>query len=166
MLTSNPSQNFASSETPQGNPSVSERKAAAKRANAQRSTGPRTPQGKARSSLNALLPGIGDDTDRPVGGHHPAVSTRHQLDAVSMPQFLERRRQGAGGVRTIAKVPAEMVLQANLQGGTEMVRSSFRAYQDAGVTKLGVAPAARDLAEKLTTLGRVMDLVRAVNNGA
>ncbi len=53
MLTSNPSENSASP-----NPPVSERKAAANRANAQRSTGPRTPQGKTRSSLNALRHGI------------------------------------------------------------------------------------------------------------
>ncbi|HLI78446.1 MAG TPA: hypothetical protein VKV03_00615 [Candidatus Binataceae bacterium] len=37
---------------------VSERKASANRANAQRSTGPRTPEGKQRSSQNALRHGI------------------------------------------------------------------------------------------------------------
>jgi hypothetical protein len=37
---------------------VSERKAAANRANAQHSTGPRTPEGKAHSSLNSLRHGI------------------------------------------------------------------------------------------------------------
>ena len=47
------------SQSPQtSKPPVSERKAAANRANAQRSTGPRTPRGKAASSLNALRHGI------------------------------------------------------------------------------------------------------------
>jgi hypothetical protein len=53
-----------------------------------------------------------------------------------------------------------MVIQANLLGDAEMVRSRIRAYRDAGITTLHVAPQGRDLAEKLTTLGRVMDLVR------
>jgi biotin operon repressor len=54
-----------------------------------------------------------------------------------------------------------MVTQANLVGDTEMVRKRIRAYKDAGVTTLRVNPQGRDLAEKLATLGRVMDLVRA-----
>ena len=57
-----------------------------------------------------------------------------------------------------------MVIQANLLGDTEMVRSRIRAYKAAGVTTLRVAPEGRDLAQKLTTLGRVMELVRAVNS--
>jgi hypothetical protein len=59
-----------------------------------------------------------------------------------------------------------MVIQANLLGDTEMVRNRVRAYKDAGITTLRVAPQGRDLAERLTTLGRVMDLVRAVNAGS
>jgi hypothetical protein len=53
-----------------------------------------------------------------------------------------------------------MVIQANLLGDTEMVRNRIRTFRDAGVTTLRVAPQGRDLAEKLATLGRVMDLVR------
>jgi ABC-type Fe2+-enterobactin transport system substrate-binding protein len=60
----------------------------------------------------------------------------------------------------IAKVPPEMVIQANLLGDTEMVRNRIRTFKDAGVTTLRVNPQGRDLAEKLATLGRVMDLVR------
>jgi F420-dependent oxidoreductase-like protein len=65
----------------------------------------------------------------------------------------------------IAKVPAEMVIEANLLGTTEMVRKRIRAFKDAGVTTLRVGPEGRDLGEKLTTLGRVMDLVREVSVG-
>ena len=64
----------------------------------------------------------------------------------------------------IAKVPPEMVIQANLLGDIEMVRNRIRAYKAAGVTTLRVAPEGRDLAQKLTTLGRVTELVRAVNS--
>jgi F420-dependent oxidoreductase-like protein len=63
----------------------------------------------------------------------------------------------------IARVPAEMVLQANLLGDTEMVRGRIRTFGAAGVTTLRVAPEGRDLAEKLTTLARVMGLVNEVN---
>ena len=66
----------------------------------------------------------------------------------------------------IAKVPSEMVVQANLLGNIEMVRERIRAYKNVGVTRLRVAPVGRDLREKLTTLGKVMDLVHAINAGA
>jgi len=60
----------------------------------------------------------------------------------------------------IAKVPPEMVLQANLLGDTAMVRKRIRTFSDAGVTTLRVNPQGRDLAEKLATLGRLIDLAR------
>jgi len=51
-------ESVSSTSNPTPKTPVSERKVSANRANAQRSTGPRTPQGKARSSLNALRHGI------------------------------------------------------------------------------------------------------------
>jgi len=77
---------------------------------------------------------------------------------------LEVQRLWVAGKRAeaIAKVPSQMVVQANLLGNSEMVRERIRAYQSAGVTRLRVAPAGRDVREKLATLGKVMDLVQAV----
>jgi F420-dependent oxidoreductase-like protein len=59
-----------------------------------------------------------------------------------------------------ARVPAEMIEQANLLGDEAGVRDRLRAFRDAGVTTLRVQPAGRGLEERLTTLGRIMDLVR------
>jgi F420-dependent oxidoreductase-like protein len=61
-----------------------------------------------------------------------------------------------------ARVPDEMVLQANLLGDEQAVKARIRAHRDAGVTTLRVAPAGRTLAERLETLGRAMDLVRGL----
>jgi F420-dependent oxidoreductase-like protein len=61
-----------------------------------------------------------------------------------------------------ARVPVEMIEQANLLGDEAGVRDRIRAFRDAGVTTLRVQPAGRTLDERLTTLGRVMDLVRAL----
>lgn len=58
-----------------------------------------------------------------------------------------------------ARVPAEMIVQANLLGDEAAVRERLRAYRDAGVTTLRVQPAGRTLDERLDTLGRVMDML-------
>lgn len=62
----------------------------------------------------------------------------------------------------IAKVPAQMVIEANLLGDDATVRNRIRAYRDSGVTTLRVQPSGRDLRERLDTLGRVMDIVRGL----
>jgi F420-dependent oxidoreductase-like protein len=59
----------------------------------------------------------------------------------------------------VAKVPAAMVIEANLLGTEQQVRDRIRAYRNAGVTTLRVAPAGSNNKERLTTLGRVMDIV-------
>ncbi len=57
-----------------------------------------------------------------------------------------------------AKVPGEMVRQANLLGDEATVRARVQAYKDAGVTTLRVQPMGEGLAGKLETLGRVVDM--------
>ena len=59
-----------------------------------------------------------------------------------------------------AKVPGEMVRQANLLGDEATVRARVQAYKDAGVTTLRVQPMGEGLAGKLETLGRVIDMAR------
>src|SRR5215212_657614 len=74
------------------------------------------------------------------------------------------QRLWLGGKRdeAAARVPDEMVLKTNLLGTEAMVRDRVRAYHDAGITTLRVQPEGRSLAERVETLGRVIDLVRQV----
>jgi len=58
-----------------------------------------------------------------------------------------------------ARVPAEMIVQANLLGDAAAVQARIDAYRAAGVTTLRVQPAGATLAARLETLGRVMDMV-------
>ncbi len=62
-----------------------------------------------------------------------------------------------------ARVPADMIVQANLLGDEAMIRERIRAYRNAGVTTLRVHPAGAGLDAQLETLGRVMELVRDVS---
>jgi F420-dependent oxidoreductase-like protein len=75
--------------------------------------------------------------------------------------WLEHRRDDAA-----ALIPDEFVLKANLLGTEQMVKQRIRVYRDAGVTTLHAAPQGRTLAERLETLGRLMDLVNTVNGEA
>ena len=62
-----------------------------------------------------------------------------------------------------AVIPTEMVLQANLLGGDAQIQERIRAYRDAGVTTLRLAPAGHDLRSRVDTLGRAMDLVAGLD---
>ena len=55
-------------------------------------------------------------------------------------------------------VPVELAMKANLIGTPEMVSERLRVYKDAGVTTLRLGLAGESAAEKLDTLGRVLDL--------
>ena len=71
--------------------------------------------------------------------------------------YLDGKRDEAA-----ALVPDEMVLKTNLLGTEAMVKERVRVYRDAGVTTLRVDPEGRTVSERLATLGRVADLVKAV----
>jgi len=71
--------------------------------------------------------------------------------------WLEGRREEAA-----ARVPDELVLKTNLLGTEPMVRGRLLAYREAGITTLRVEPAGETRDARLTTLGRVLDLLRAL----
>ncbi|MCC5888140.1 MAG: LLM class flavin-dependent oxidoreductase [Gammaproteobacteria bacterium] len=59
----------------------------------------------------------------------------------------------------VARVPTEMVLQANLLGDEAMVRSRIDAYRQVGITTLRLSPLGADANARLDTLGRALDLM-------
>ncbi len=59
-------------------------------------------------------------------------------------------------------MPDACVLMPNLLGSERRVRERVLKYREAGVTTLRVEPAADDLETRVSTLGRLMDLVRAI----
>jgi F420-dependent oxidoreductase-like protein len=71
--------------------------------------------------------------------------------------WLEGRREDAA-----TRVPDELVLKTNLLGTEAMVRRRLETYRAAGVNTLRVEPAGNSLAERLATLGRLLDLVRTL----
>jgi len=72
--------------------------------------------------------------------------------------WLEGKRKEAADL-----VPDEMVLAVNMLGTESMVRDRIRAYRNAGITTLRIHPDGRTLDERLQTLGRAVDLVKAVS---
>lgn len=77
----------------------------------------------------------------------------------------EVQRLWRSGDRTAAadRVPAEIGLGTNLIGPEPMVADRLRRYRDAGITTIRANPSGATTAERLDTLGRMMDLVRTVN---
>jgi F420-dependent oxidoreductase-like protein len=69
-------------------------------------------------------------------------------------------RDGAAGL-----VTDEMVLATTLIGTEDMVRGRLRVWRDTGVDTVRLYPAGGTLAGRLDTLGRALDLVRALEPG-
>lgn len=78
---------------------------------------------------------------------------------------IEVQRLWLDGKREQAaeKVPDEMVIRTSLLGTEEMVKQRMRAYKKAGITTLRLDPEGSDVQQRLTTLGRAMDLLNSVN---
>lgn len=78
---------------------------------------------------------------------------------------IEVQRLWLDGKREQAaeKVPDEMVIRTSLLGTEEMVKQRMRAYKKAGITTLRLDPHGSDLQQRLTTLGRAMDLLNSLN---
>jgi F420-dependent oxidoreductase-like protein len=66
-------------------------------------------------------------------------------------------RNGAAGL-----VTDEMVLATTLIGTEDMVRERLRIWRDAGVDTVRLYPAGDTLALRIATLGRALDLIRAL----
>ena len=71
--------------------------------------------------------------------------------------WLEGKRDAAA-----ARVPDEMVLRTHLLGNDAQVLERIRAYRDAGITTLRLAPQGADLAAQNETLARALELVAQV----
>ncbi len=73
--------------------------------------------------------------------------------------WLDGRRDEA-----TAAVPDQLVQETNFLGNTEQVTQRVRDYRNAGIDVLRIQPEGNDLAERLDSLGRVIDIVKTVNN--
>jgi len=61
-----------------------------------------------------------------------------------------------------ARVPDEMVLSSSLIGDKQMIRERLRIYRDAGINTFRAGPRGNNIAERLETLGRFMEIVDEV----
>lgn len=71
--------------------------------------------------------------------------------------WLNKQRDAAA-----ARVPDDLVLKTNLIGTEDMVRERLRVYQAVGVTTLRVEPDGETLDARLSTLSRLIELVRSL----
>jgi alkanesulfonate monooxygenase SsuD/methylene tetrahydromethanopterin reductase-like flavin-dependent oxidoreductase (luciferase family) len=137
--------------------------------------------GRTLGALDLQAGGVvafGDDLERLIAPRKPGLafslgamgSRRHNFynDAYKRAGYadaaIEVQRLWLDGKReeAAARVPDELVLKSNLLGTERMVRERLATYRDAGVTTLRVEPAADDLETRVSTLGRLMDLVREI----
>jgi len=122
---------------------------------------------------------FGDDLDRLIAQRKPGIAFSLGAMGSREHNFYNQAYQRAGyremalavqdlwlnreRDKATALVPDEVVQHTNLLGTEAMVRDRIRAYRYAGITTLRVQPEGETVHDRLTTLGRVMDLVATVN---
>jgi F420-dependent oxidoreductase-like protein len=119
---------------------------------------------------------FGDDVERLIAARKPGLaftlgamgSREHNFynDAFRRAGYEDAAREvqrlWLAGKRDEAtvRVPDELALKANLLGTESMVRERVAVYRRAGVTTLRVDPAGTTLDERVTTLARLVELVK------
>ena len=120
---------------------------------------------------------FGDDVERMIAARKPGLaftlgamgSRQHNFynDAFKRAGYtdaaVEVQRLWLDGKRdeAAARVPDELAVKVNLLGTEAMVRNRIDTYRAAGITTLRVDPGGRTVKERLETLARFMDLLRA-----
>ena len=136
--------------------------------------------GRALAALDLQAGGhvaFGDDVERLVAARKPGLA--FTLGAMGSPQHnfyndafkragytdaaTEVQRLWLDGKRdaAAARVPDELAVKVNLLGTEAMVRERLRIYRASGITTLRVDPAGSTLTQRLDTLARLLDLMRA-----
>jgi F420-dependent oxidoreductase-like protein len=109
-----------------------------------------------KKELAFSLGGMGTAT---TNYYHDAYS-RQGWSAVA--DAIRERWQGGDRDGAATLVTDEMVLATTLIGTEPMVAERLRVWQAAGVTTVRLYPAGDTLSDRLTTLGRALDLVRSL----
>jgi F420-dependent oxidoreductase-like protein len=121
-------------------------------------------------SLGAMVAPRKKELAFSLGGMGSA-STNFYNDAYSRQGWADVaaavRERWQGGDRDGAAelVTDEMVLATTLIGTEDMVRKRLRVWRDAGVDTVRLYPAGETLEDRLGTLGRALELVRALSLG-
>jgi len=91
--------------------------------------------------------------------YNNAYSRQGWADAAAA---VRERWQGGDREGAAALVTDEMVLGTTLIGTEPMVAERLRVWRDAGVDTVRLYPSGETVGDRLTTLGRALDLVRAL----